>query len=80
MLKLARIYDLISVNSVKAKMELITLSYSVTSSGKKSVPLLTKIEAVTGLTISEIEIPSLSDYPSNETPLNLLWILVFFYW
>nr|QKS32166.1 hypothetical protein [Sphaerobolus stellatus] len=77
MLKLARIYDLMSVNSVKAKVELVSLAYSLTSSGFRTIPLLTKIKAVTGLILSEIEIPSLNCYTSNEKAFNLLWILGF---
>lgn len=77
MLKLARIYDLMPVNSVKAKVELISLAYSLTSSGFRTIPLLTKIKAVTALIRSDIEIPSLNGYSSNETPFNLIWILGF---
>ena len=78
MLKLARIYELMPVKEQKAMMELVTLVYNLTSSGFRTIPLVTKIQAVTGLNINEIEIPSVSVYPSNDTPLNLLWILGFF--
>lgn len=78
MLKLARIYELMPVKQQKAMVELVTLAYNLTSSGFRTIPLITKIQAVTGLNINEIEIPLLSVYPSNDTPLNLLWILGFF--
>lgn len=78
MLKLARIYELLPVKQQKAKVELVTLVYNLTSSGFRSIPLVTKIQAVTGLNWNEIERPSVSVYPSNDTPLNLLWILGFF--
>lgn len=80
MLKLARIYELMPVKEQKPTMELVTLVYTLTSSGFRTVPLNTKIQAVTGLNINEIEIHSFSVYPSNDTPLNLLWILGFFSW
>ena len=78
MLKLARIYVLLPVKQQEAKVELVTLAYNLTSSGLRTIPLTTKIQAVTSLNISEIEIPSVSVYPSNGTSLNTLWILGFF--
>lgn len=78
MLKLARIYELLPVKQQKAMVELVTLAYNLTSSGLITIPLITKIQAVTSLNISEIEIPSVSVYPSNGTSLNILWILGFF--
>ena len=68
MLKLARIYELLPVKQQKAVVELVTLAYNLTSSGFRTIPLITKIQAVTGLNINEIEIPSLSVYPSSDTP------------
>ena len=78
MLKLARIYELLPVKQQEAKVELVTLAYNLTSSGLRTIPLTTKIQAVTSLNISEIEIPSVSVYPFNGTSLNTLWILGFF--
>ena len=78
MLKLARIYELLPVKQQEAKVELVTLAYNLTSSGLRTIPLTTKKQAVTSLNISEIEIPSVSVYPSNGTSLNTLWILGFF--
>lgn len=48
MLKLLYINSLLSVNTIAAKVEIITLAYSITSSGFRNIPLIDKITAVVG--------------------------------
>lgn len=48
MLKLLHINSLLSVNTVSAKVEIVMLAYSITSSGFRFIPILDKIKAVIG--------------------------------
>ena len=78
MLKLARIYKLLSEENLNSKIELINLAYSITSSKSRKIPLLEKISVVTGLSINEIKFSSQEDqWGFNERPINLIWVLGF---
>lgn len=77
LLKMLRIHSLLTDGSLMAKVELINLAYSMTSSGWRNVPLLTKLQAVTGL-LSNPFTSSELDTATNPTPFNLAWYLGFF--
>lgn len=59
MLKLARIHELLNLTTLGLldKIAIVHLAYTITSSGFRQIPLMTKLAKVTGLAESEIQLP-----------------------
>lgn len=75
-LKLIKIYELLNTidKTITLKTLVVTLAYSITSSGNRKTSLIDKIIAVNGSTIIPKDI---FITVSNTTPININWILGF---